>query len=67
VECASSAFWCFVGYALKGERVVGKLEGTVGQPHGVALMKDGSIVFDVVSLTRSECTHLTIVRMVCLT
>lgn len=42
----------------QGERVIGKLGGIVGQPHGVALMEDGSIVFDVVSLARAECTQL---------
>jgi hypothetical protein len=32
VECAFSVVWCCLGYALKGERVVEKLEGTIGKP-----------------------------------
>jgi hypothetical protein len=55
VECASSTFWCCVGYASKGEWVIDKLEGTAGQPHGVALMENGFIVFDVVSLVGAKC------------
>jgi hypothetical protein len=58
VECASLALWCCLGYAFKGELVVGKLEGTAGQPPGVALMEDGSIVFDVVSMAGAECMQL---------
>jgi hypothetical protein len=57
VECASSTYWCCVGYASKSEQVVGKLEGTAGQPLSVALMKDGSFVFDVGSMTGEECTQ----------
>ncbi len=57
MECASSAFWCCVGYALKGEQVVGKLEGTNRQPYGVVVMEDGSTVFDVVSMEGTECTQ----------
>jgi hypothetical protein len=58
VECAFSAFWCCVGYASKGKRVVGKFEGTDGQPLGFALMDDGSTVFDVVSMAGAECMQL---------
>jgi hypothetical protein len=47
-----------VGYASEGERVVGKLEESDGQLLGVALMEDGSIVFDVVSMAGVECTQL---------
>jgi hypothetical protein len=50
VECVFSAFLCCVGYASKGERVVGKLEGENEQPYVVALMEEGSTVFGVVSL-----------------
>jgi hypothetical protein len=46
-----------VGYALKGEQVVGKLEGTNRQPYGVVVMEDGSTVFDVVSMEGTECTQ----------
>jgi hypothetical protein len=57
VECTSSSFWCCLSYASKGELVVGKLEGTAGQPLSVAFMKDGSFVFDVGSMTGEECTQ----------
>jgi hypothetical protein len=43
-----------VGYTSQDERVVGKLEETVGQPFGIAYMNDGFFVFDVVSLARMK-------------
>jgi hypothetical protein len=50
------AFWCCVGYALKGERVVGELDGTNGQPYVSADLENGFIVFDVVYMEETECT-----------
>jgi len=45
-----------MGYASKGEQVVGKLEGENRQPHDVAVIKDSSTVFDMVSMEGTECT-----------
>jgi hypothetical protein len=33
MEFAFLVVWCCMGYALKGERVVGELEETIGTPY----------------------------------
>jgi hypothetical protein len=53
VERVVASFWCCVGYASKGELVVGELEGANGQP----VLENGSIVFDVVSMEGMKCTQ----------
>jgi hypothetical protein len=50
-----SAVSCCMGYAMKGERVVGELEGTIGTPYYFKNVLVGSFVFNVVYLERGEC------------
>jgi hypothetical protein len=49
--------FCVVGYASKGEQVVGELEGANGQSYVGADLENGSIVFDVVSMEGTKCTQ----------
>lgn len=57
MERVVASFWCCVGYASKGERVVGELEGANGQPYVGVDLENGSIVFDVVSMEGTKCTQ----------
>jgi len=57
VEYDIAAVWCCVGNAAIGERNVGELEGAKGQPVVGADLENGSVVFDVVSSERTECTQ----------
>jgi hypothetical protein len=44
-----------MGYASKGERVVGEFESTIGTPYCFGSVEVGSFVFNVVYLERIEC------------
>jgi len=54
MELAFPVVWCCRGYALKGERVVGKLEGTIKTLYCFGNVEVGSFVFNVVYLERVE-------------
>jgi hypothetical protein len=45
MELAFPVVWCCRGYALKGERVVGKLEGTIKTLYCFGNVEVGSFVF----------------------
>jgi hypothetical protein len=47
-----------MGNALKGERVVSKLEGIIGTLYCFGNVKVGSFVFNVVYLERVNCKEL---------
>jgi hypothetical protein len=58
MELAFPVVWCCRGYALKGERVVGKLEGTIKTLYCFGNVEVGSFVFNVVYLERVENKEL---------
>lgn len=39
MQCTSSVVWSCLGYALKGEQVVGKLERTIGKPYALKIWR----------------------------
>lgn len=50
--------WGSMGYALKGERFVGVLEGTIGTTQCFGIVEVGSFMFNVVYLERKERNEL---------
>ena len=44
-----------MGYASKGERFVGELEGTTGTAYGFGIVEVGSFMFTVMYLEIKEC------------
>ena len=50
--------WCCMGYALKGGRVVGELEGTIEILYCFGNVEVGSFMFNVVYLERAEHKEL---------
>jgi hypothetical protein len=57
VEFDLAAVWCCVGNAVIGERDVWELEEVKGQPVVDADLENGSVVFDVVSMEGTKCSH----------
>jgi hypothetical protein len=58
MEFASTVVWCCMGYASKGERVVGELVGTIGTLYFFENVEVGSFVFNVVYLMRAKRKEL---------
>jgi hypothetical protein len=50
--------WCCMGYASKGEEVVGELERTIGTPFCFGIVEVGFFAFNVVFLERMEHKEL---------
>jgi hypothetical protein len=57
VEYDLPTVWCCVGNATIGERDVGELDGAKGQPVVDADLENRFVVFDVVFMEGTKCTH----------
>jgi hypothetical protein len=57
VEYDITTVWCCVGNAAIGERDLREFEGAKGQLVVGAALENDSVMFDVVSMERTECTQ----------